>query len=413
MFPLWGNGSGSYLRGLTKELVSRGHTIGVVAPDKRKLPRVKHYVVSASALGVFVGHPELPNVKRFEDMNGKELGRIYTTYLSTTIDAVSDFNPEIIHVFHGAFLPGIARVIKILFGIKFIITTHGSDLNYLVHDRRLIGLVNDANQVARFITANSEFTKKWYLDMFGHNLRQKSSVIMGGVNLSDYKQDPKHIEQINKKYGLKDKKVVLFTGRLTKNKGVIYLVRAAVSIKGTVLIVGDGPEKKTIENEIKKLKLKNVIMAGYVSPEDIKFFHAFYERADVLVSPSVWNEPFGLTIIESMAVPQSVVVATKKGGVNSIIKDGYNGLLIASRNSKQIAEAVNRLLEDDKLRKRIGAQAYKTVVEKFTWEKIADEFEKIYKKFRYSNLEYLALVRGTNPAMSKFLKGIARWGGVR
>lgn len=408
MFPLWGNGSGAYLRELAKELVSHGHTIGIVAPDKRRLSGVKHYVVPSSALGVFMGHPELPNAKRFEDMNGKELGKIYKTYLSSTIDAVSDFNPEIIHAFHTGFLPAVARVIKILFGIKFVITTHGSDLSYLARDRRLIGLINDANRIATYITANSEFTRKWYLDMFGYNLRQKSRVIMGGVNLSDYKRDPQHIRQIDKKYRLKDKKVVLFTGRLTQDKGVIYLVRAAASIKGTVLIVGDGPEKKNIESEVKKLKLKNVILAGYVSPNNTKFFHAFYERADVHVVPSTWEEPFGLTIIESMASPQSAVVATKKGGVESIIKDGYNGFLIRSRNSRQIAETVNMLLEDDVLRKRIGENAHKTVIEKFTWEKVADEFEAIYKKFRYSTSEYLVVVRGTDPKVSKFLGRLRR-----
>lgn len=239
--------------------------------------------------------------------------------------------------------------------------------------------------------------------MFGHNLRQKSKVIMGGVNLSDYKRDIAHIAQIDKKYGLKDKKVVLFTGRLTESKGAIYLVRAAVSIKGTVLIVGDGPERKNIEKEIKRLKLKNVILTGYISPNNIKFFHAFYERADVHVTPSIWEEPFGLTIIESMAAPQSAVVATKKGGVSSIIKDGYNGFLIRSRNSKQIAETVNKLLDDDELRRKIGENAHRTVIEKFTWVKVADEFEAIYRQFRYSTSEYLAVVRGTNPKVSKFL----------
>src|SRR3989337_1910793 len=96
MFPLWGNGSGSYLRGLTKELVARGHAVGIVAPDKRKLPGIKHFMVSQDAEGVFVGHPELPNAKCFGDMSGKELGRVFETYLNRTIDAVSDFNPAII-----------------------------------------------------------------------------------------------------------------------------------------------------------------------------------------------------------------------------------------------------------------------------------------------------------------------------
>ncbi|MBI2190215.1 MAG: glycosyltransferase family 4 protein [Candidatus Levybacteria bacterium] len=406
MFPLWGNGSGAFLRELTSELAKRGHTIAIVAPDKRKLPGIKHYVVAPPQIGVFVGHPELPNAKKFEEMSGKELGEIYLSYLKTTVGAVADFNPEIIHVFHTAFLPGIARIIKILFGIKFIITTHGSDLNYLSKDRRFMGLIADANRVARFITANSEFTKKWYLDMFGHNLKQKSTVIMGGVNVDNYKEDPEEIKLINQKYNLAGKKVVLFTGRLTKNKGVIYLIKAASYIKGTILIIGDGPERSNLENEIKDRKLSNVIMAGYINPNDERLFHAFYERADIHVSPSIWEEPFGLSIIESMAAPQSAVVATKKGGVSSIIKDGYNGLLIPARNSKALAEAVNRLLEDELLRKKIGENGYKTVIEKFTWEKIADQFEAIYKKFSYSTAEYLARVRGVNPDLSNFIRSL-------
>jgi glycosyltransferase involved in cell wall biosynthesis len=407
MFPLWGNGSASFLRALSSELIKRGHEIAIVAPDKRTLPGVKHYVVNPPQMGVFVGHPELPKAKRFDEMRGKELGEIYTSYLKSTIGAVSDFNPEIIHVFHTAFLPGIARIIKILFGIKYIITTHGSDLSYLVKDRRLMGLINDANKVARFITANSDFTRKWYLNMFGLELRHKSTVIMGGVSLEDYKKDQAEIEVINRKYNLKDKKVVLFTGRLTKNKGVDFLIKAASSIKGTVVIVGDGPERKSLEEEIKKNKISNVVMVGYINTGDQRLFHAFYERADVFVSPSVWNEPLGLTILEAMAAG-TPVVATSRGGILSLVQDKVNGYLVKPRNSKEIAEVVNILLLDDKLRKKVSAAARKTVEEHFTWEKIADQFENIYKKFKYSTSEYLAIVRGMNPQLSELVLSLKK-----
>lgn len=405
MFPLWGNGSGAFLRELSSELVKRNHTIAIVGPDKRKLPGIKHYVISPPQMGVFVAHPELPKAKRFEDMSGKELGEIYVSYLKATIEAVADFNPEIIHVFHTAFLPGIARIIKILFGIKFIITTHGSDLNYLTRDRRFIGLINDANQVARFITANSEFTRRWYLDMFGRHLRRKNTVIMGGVNVAQYKRDPEELSLIEEKYNLAGKKVVLFTGRLTKNKGARYLIRAAASINGVVLIVGDGPERESLKEEIKKLNLKNVIMLGYIKTDNQRIFHAFYERADVYVCPSTWNEPLGLTILEAMAA-HCPVIATKKGGVASIIKDKQNGFLISSRNSREIADTVNMLLNDNELRKKIGEEAFKTVSQQFTWEKIANQFENIYKQFTYSTSEYLARVKGTNPKLSHFMRSV-------
>lgn len=381
MFPFWGNGSGSFIRELSLQLVKKGHEVAIVAPDERKLPYIKHYVVPKTAHGVFVGHPEWPKIGKFADMSAEELGSIHNQYLTTSLHAVSDFRPDLIHVFHTPFLPGIARIIKSLTGIRYIITTHGSDLSYLATDRRFMGMMADANLHTRFITANSDFTKRWYITLFGSAIAKKVKVVMGGVNMEHFKRDPKLIDQINEQFGLKHKKVVLFTGRLTSHKGVIYLIRAAQSIKGTVVIVGDGPEREMLEKEIAKRKLTNVIMAGYMNTTNNPLYHAMYERADVYVSPSVWDEPLGLTILEAMA-GHTPVVATRKGGVVSIIEEEKNGFLVRARNSTEIAEAVNRLLSDDKLRKKIGLAAYNTVKEKFSWDKIADRFEKMYQEIK-------------------------------
>lgn len=379
MFPLWGNGSGAYLRELSAELVKRGHTVGIVCPDKRSHDGAKIYTVNAPQ-AVFAGHPEWPKGKQLGEMNGKELAEIYTTYLKASIEAVSDFKPDVVHVFHTAFLPEIGRTIKAMFGIRYIITTHGSDLFYLVKDRRLIPLISDANKGAKYITAVSEFTRKWYFQIFGFAIKRKTLVIPGGVQLSNFKRDEKMMGEIDKKYGLTDKKVVLFTGRLTKNKGVMYLVRAAEKIQGTVVIVGDGPERENLEKEIKKRKLKNVLLVGYMQTSN-PMYHTFYERAHLFVSPSIWDEPLGLTILEALAA-HTTVVATRKGGVTSIINDKVNGWLIKARNSKELAEVVNKLLLDDELRRKLRDNGYKTVIEKFAWEKIAQRFEKLYEESR-------------------------------
>ncbi len=381
LFPLWGNGSGAFLRELTSELVKRGHEVSIVSPDRRKLNGVKHYVSNPPQHGVYVGHPELPNAKKFSEMGGKELGDIFTSYLKASIEAVHDFKPDVIHAFHMPFLPEIARIIKELFGIKYVITSHGSELNYFAQDRRFIPLIREANRAAKYITANSDFTKNWYLRLFGQDMNNKTHVIVGGVNISHYKRDPKLIDEINRKYNLVGKKVVLFTGRLTKHKGVIHLVRAAKRINNAVVvIVGDGPEKNALQDEVRKLGLPNVVFTGYINTSN-PIFHAFYERADVYVSPSVWDEPLGLTILEAMAA-HTPVIATRKGGVLTIINEGVNGFLVRARNSREIADLVNLLLADDKLRAKIGEQAHKTVVEKFSWEKIALRFEKLYDSMK-------------------------------
>jgi glycosyltransferase involved in cell wall biosynthesis len=392
MFPLWGNGSGAWLRALAAEMVADGHEVAIVAPEHRTLPGIKHYLVAPPQMGVFVGNPELPEAKKFEDMSGVELGKIYTSYINTTLAAVKDFQPEIVHAFHTAFLPPVARIAKIMYGIRFVVTTHGSDLHYLARDRRLIGLIRDALGVSVLITANSAFTRRWFLKMFGHEWDRKTRTIPGGVYVEEYKKDPKMIEKIDKEYNLAGKKVVLFTGRLTKHKGVDVLIKAAREIAGEVIILGDGPEREHLEKLIVQLRLKNCRILGYMSPKEQVNFKAFYSRADVYVAPSTWKEPLGLVILEAMAA-KTPVVSTRAGGVTSLIKDGYNGFLVHAHKPEEIVTRVNELLANDELRKKMSDRAYEAVTKKFTWERIAEQFESIYLKHKFTTSEYLRLVK--------------------
>lgn len=400
MFPLWGNGSGAWLRALTQELVRKGDDVAILSPEKRKLKGIKQYLVDPPQMGVFVGNPELSGVKKYEEMSGIELGEIYVSYIKATLRAVNEFQPEIVHAFHTVFLPPVARLIKILYGIRFIITTHGSDLHYLSRDRRFIGLVKDAVRVSALVTANSNFTRRWFLDMFGHEWSRKLRTIPGGVYIEEYQGNNEVKERIDTKYNLKGKKVVLFTGRLTVHKGVDYLIKAAREIKGEVLILGDGPERKYLEKLIQEYQLTNTRILGYMNPKEQVHFKEFYARADVYVAPSTWNEPLGLVILEAMAARTPVIV-TRTGGVTSLVKDGYNGYLVKAHNSSQIAQKVNYLLRNDELRHKMGERAHSVVKERYTWKLIAKQFERIYQKFAYSTHEYLRSIKNSNHHKNK------------
>jgi len=376
MFPLWGNGSGAWLRKLARRLVKRKHKVAIVAPDERKLKGVKHFRVKPPQMGVFVGHPELKGIKKYGDMTGTEMAEIISSYIKTTAQAAQEFRPQIIHCFHTSFLPLVGRVVKVLYRSKLILTTHGSDLHYLKEDKRLIGPIKDAIRVSSYITANSTFTRQWFIKMFGKKCSSKLRTIPAGVE----SKKVGGFKDINKKYKLDGRKLVLFTGRLTVHKGVKYLVKAARKIKGEVVILGDGPERQYLKELIERYNLKNVHLLGYVKECELEMLTKFYRRADVYVAPSVWDEPLGMVILEAMAAG-TPVICTRKGGIMSIVKDGYNGYLVRPRNSTQIAQAVNKLLANDQLREKMGGRAKRTVENKFTWEKVTDKFERIYQKF--------------------------------
>lgn len=378
MFPLWGNGSGNWLRRLVislNEKYPKDFEAAIVAPEKRKTDFVKVFKLTPPKMGVFVGNPELPGEKKYAEFTNKEMSEVFNYYMTEVTKAVETFKPDVVHVFHTAFLPGFVRILSNLFKFPYIITTHGSDLHYFKEDNRWVGTTGTASEKAKFVTANSNFTKAWFMQMFPAVKSKKIKIIPAGIsNGTDFKRD---VSWIDKKYKFKHDKVVLFTGRLTVHKGVDYLIKSARQIKAEILILGDGPERKYLESLIEEYNLTNVHMLGYFS-QRVDKINDFYLRADVYVAPSVWDEPLGLVILEAMAQKTPVVV-TRKGGVSTIVKDGYNGYLVRARSQKEIVEKVNLLLENDNLRKKMGENAYKTVIERFNWNKIAGKFYNLYK----------------------------------
>lgn len=375
-FPLYGSGSGTYARELARE-VAKKHTVAMVAPEDREVPGVKMYKVDLPVKIAFTGHPEWPDCKLYTKVGGKDLSANYLSYFEKTIQAVNEFQPNIIHVHHLMPLTWIARFVKIAYGLNFIVTVHGSELPTLQNDKRYPFLTAEALHKAVRIIPNSFWTRDWMNKVLGDGFKDQIRVIPGGVDVNKFKKvDTKDIDQ---RFDLKGKKVVVFAGKLTPYKGVKYLVYAARKINGEVLILGDGSERKNLEEIVKNNQINNVRFLGHLG-NDTKFLVKFYSRANVFVAPSVWDEPLGLVILESMACETPVVV-TRKGGIPLAVKDGKNGLFIKSRNANDIAEKVNFLLANEDKRLKMAKEARRIAVEKFSWNIIAQKFIDKYEKF--------------------------------
>ncbi len=331
-FPLSGSGSGTYARELAKE-VAKNHTVAMVAPDlKRRIVGVKMYPVNLSTKIAFTGHPEWPDCKLYTKVAGKDLTDNYLQFFTATIRAVNDFEPDIIHVHHLMPLAWIARYIKMAYGINYIVTGHGSELPTMQADKRYIPITVEALKKASRIVPNSYWTKEWMHDVLGEEFHRQTRVIPGGVDIDNYplEADKRWIEEVNQKFKLfPEWKLVLFSGKLTKYKGVKYLVQAARGINGIVGIVGDGPERKSLEQLVVDLNIDNVKFFGHQESSDVI---KLYYRASVTVAPSIWDEPLGLVILEAMATKTPVVV-TRKGGIPLAVTDEVNGLFINARLS--------------------------------------------------------------------------------
>lgn len=377
-FPLYGSGSGTYALYLAREIAKK-HKVAMVCPDNRELQNVKIYPIKMPFYVAFTGHPEWKNCRLYKDISNQEILQIYKSFLNHAVEAVEDFKPNIIHVHHAFPFSWAARFIKSTYQIPYIISIHGSELPTAQKDKRYIALTMDALRKAKRIIPNSYYTRDWMLKVFSDEYRDQIRVIPGGVDINRFKKT--NTSEIDKMFDIKGEKVVVFAGKLTAYKGVKYLVKAAKKIKGKVLILGDGPERKNLEKMVKEEKINNVKFIGHLG-SNTDFLVKFYSRADVFIAPSIWDEPLGLVILEAMACETPVVV-TRKGGIPLAVKDGQNGLFIRPRNSNDIVEKVNLLLTNENLRNKMAKKARQIAEEKFSWEIIGKRFENIYEKFGY------------------------------
>jgi len=183
-----------------------------------------------------------------------------------------------------------------------------------------------------------------------------------------------------KPMGLEKKYDIVFAGRLTKNKGIMLLLKAIKKIENQkpnikMIIVGTGPLEKKIKNFIKQNQLgNNIEFAGWLpSMEDVA---KVYNQSKVFVMPS-FNEGGPRVNLEAMAC-NVAVITSEVGLMVDIIKDNENGLFI-NWNSKDIADKIMFLLENVDLRNKIAENGHKTV-QQFERSKAIYDYAKKYQE---------------------------------
>lgn len=218
--------------------------------------------------------------------------------------------------------------------------------------------------------------------------KQKITVVPHGLNLEKFKPQ-KRDEKYAKKLGVKkDDLVILSVGRLVSEKGFADLLKAANELmkdKNSTgknlrfLIVGGGPEKGKLVELRDSLGLSKQVVFGQSLLYDEMV--RIYSLADIFVLASkptpVWEEQFGMVLIEAMAcgVP---VIATKTGGIPETV--GKAGILVSANDWLELREEVKKLILDTKLREGLSREGRERVKKQFDRMIIAKKIEKIYQK---------------------------------
>jgi len=225
-----------------------------------------------------------------------------------------------------------------------------------------------------------------------------------GVNTLDFKPEGNNGSSLKKDLGLsEDAKIVLTAGRIitgSKNmlreKGMINLIEAFSRLSPRYpkwrLVIGVARASKNLKMEFESvyemlhgyIKINNIEKKTIVKMFELDQMPEVYRGSDVLVLPAEKNETLGQIFLEAMACGLPVIGA-KTGGIPEIISDGYSGYLVQPNDPIILAQRIEKVLTDKKLRDEFILHGHETVEEKFTAKKQFSDFHSLLKSIEKKN----------------------------
>jgi len=280
---------------------------------------------------------------------------------------------DIVHT-HGYFGGTFGRLAAILAGTPAIfVHVHTS---YFEFKKRNILVDKILSYFTNKIISVSEATKEFICNFEGINPK-KVCVIYNGAGPKRISKKKMTVDR--NFFGFsKDDFVIVTVASLVKNKGHLIIIDAIKSVlkKNSnikLLIIGDGPLKNELEEYVIDCQLAlHICFAGIR-----KDVYTLLNLADLFILSTIEREGLGVSIIEamSMGVP---VIGTSIGGIPELIKNQVNGLLVPPGNSYELAVAIERLVADKDLRRKMVKQGKKMYEQKFTAVKMVKQIELLY-----------------------------------
>lgn len=272
--------------------------------------------------------------------------------------------------------------------LPIVLTVHG----YLRDEAVSAGAVSRGSKEDEYLL-NSEWKGYRYADdiiavdtrISEHIFKisgRKAHVLHNFVNVQNYFADMHLRMKTRSELSIPpEEKVIFCPRRLTAKNGVMVLVKAfkIVSAKNRnvrLIIAGDGEERGSIENYIRKNSLNNVVLLGTVKPEEMP---RYYSMSDVVCIPSVTvagvQEATSIACLEAMAsgVP---VIASNIGGLSELITDGFNGYLVRENDEHKLAAKIMNVLGSDS--EKIVKNAYDNLMENHSSTGVVKKFIRIY-----------------------------------
>ena len=354
-FPPHIGGVGVHINSLSKELLKNGEEVFVITyPHKDIKNEVNKDYMDNNGIKV-IGTRGI-NIPGLRSLFYVLFGTI------NLIRIVRKYNIDIIHG-HYLYPAGLIAVLGGMFTKKKVyVTSHGSDMFCLYPQHKFMRpIIRFVLKRADVVLAVSESLKEEILKTNIPNIEKNVRLNWNTVDINEFKianNDSDHHSKNNSNYNFKnelnipkDKPIILFVGNIIKRKNVATIIDAKKQLKSDcfLVVVGDGPLLNSLKEKVKVENVEDVIFTG--ARNDIA---NVIQSSDLLILPS-YSESFGLVLIEALACGKPVI-GSNVGGIKEIITDDV-GLLVEPTDSKGLANSIDLILSDKKLREKFQSNA--------------------------------------------------------
>jgi len=277
----------------------------------------------------------------------------------------------------------VALIIKWIYGIPYIIFSHGMDSAIPLHTILKKYLVSYIVRNAEWLVANSRATAKNLLSLGGseNNIR----IMYPCPSLLSFRSQIH--DELSKELltDLSGKRIILTISRLVERKGISYVIDALPEILRSYpnvvyVVIGEGPHQITLQKQAEKQGVsKNIYFMGALEGVVIR---QWIERCDIFImTPFTLKngnmEGFGIVFLEANSCGKPVI-GSRCGGIPDAVIDGETGILVDEKNSAQIVHAAIELLSDNELSKRLGENGKKRVEQEFQWKMRTEKIKSLF-----------------------------------
>ncbi|MFI5212566.1 MAG: glycosyltransferase family 4 protein [Candidatus Saccharimonadales bacterium] len=257
---------------------------------------------------------------------------------------------------------------------KLVVTVHGSDVLTL-NGKYMKKIKAFTLRHADVVCVNSSVTLAACQQLYDRDYQ----LIPMGIDIERF-QNVLPSVALRKQYNLGDF-TILFVGRLSHEKGIMYLLAALLQLQQshrsfTALIVGSGPLQAELQAFITSHQLDNVVkLVGWVDSSELP---QYYKLADIVVGPSLY-EAQGLVFLEALAsgVP---VITTNQGGTKDFVLEGENGFMVTPQSADEIFMKLVALYDDRPLLHRMAQQAVASVTTTYAWDTVAAQYLRLFEE---------------------------------